>query len=437
MKMTSFQIILLAVFGSLAIVGVLIFAFAVGRSGNDSVGAVTMWGTLDENTFSTLLRQFSDKDPSFLQVKYAQKDAGTYDTDLTRAIAGGKGPDLFLLRQDYAFKNADQLLVIPYEGASYSISKADFQSRFVDAAAPFLGDKGVLAVPFLADPLVLYWNKDILSTHGFAQPPQYWDELPGMVAAITKKNDAGQLTLSAIALGEYGNVDNAKDILALMIVQVGGTITASDGNGKLTPALGGNTTASIGAAEKALDFYTGFANPARPATYTWNRSLPGSRAAFAGGGSALYIGYASEDPLIKKMNPNLNFAVAKVPQIRAASTSIDVARVWGLAVPRNAKNPAGAIQMAYFLASSANATNAARAFSIPSVRRDVLAKKADGDMGVFQDEVIMAHAWVDPDPIATEGIFKTMIEDTTSGAVPLLSEVVQHAEQQLSRLIGF
>ncbi|MBI2030406.1 extracellular solute-binding protein, partial [Candidatus Kaiserbacteria bacterium] len=337
--MTSFQMVLLAVFAASAVTGVLIFAFAVGKTSSSSIGALTIWGTLDGQEFSTLLRQFADKDSNFLQVTYVQKDATTYDADLTRAIASGTGPDLFLLRHDYAYRTAEQIWIIPYTGASYAVSRSQFETSFTDVAMPFLGEKGVLAIPFLADPLVLYWNKDVLSTYGYAEPPKYWDELPDMIATITKKNDAGQIVLSAIPLGEYANINNAKDILSMMILQVGGVITTYE-NGKLAPALEGHSAASLGATEKSLDFYTSFANPSNPKTYTWNRSLPTSRAAFAGGASALYLGYASEDALIKKMNPNLNFAVAKVPQIRTAPVSINVARVYGFAIPRNAKNPA-------------------------------------------------------------------------------------------------
>ncbi len=435
MKMTSFQIVLLAVFAASAVTGVLIFAFAVGKTSTSSVGALTIWGTLDGQEFSTLLRQFSDKDSNFLQVTYVQKDAATYDADLTRAIASGTGPDLFLLRHDYAVRTADQIWIIPYTGATYAVSRSQFEASFVDVASPFLGEKGVLAIPFLADPLVLYWNKDILSTYGFAEPPKYWDELPNMIATITKKNDAGQIVLSAIPLGEYANINNAKDILSMMILQVGGVITTYE-NGKLAPALEGHSAASLGATEKSLDFYTSFANPSNPKTYTWNRSLPTSRSAFAGGAAALYIGYASEDALIKKMNPNLNFSVAKIPQIRTAPVAIDVARVYGFAIPRNAKNPAGSLTLAYFLASTENVRAASTVFSIPSVRRDVLGKGADGNMKVYEAGVIMGRSWVDPDPIATDDIFKNMIEDTTSGAVPLLSDAIQRAQQQLNRIFG-
>lgn len=434
MKSSAFQIILLAVFAALAVVGVLIFAFAVGSTKGNSVGPLVIWGTLDGSSFSTLLRQLSDSNDAFLAVSYVQKDPTTFEADLTQAIASGTGPDLFVLRQDYAVLDTPKIQPIPYTGAG-SLPRSQFESTFIDVASPFLGEKGVLAVPFLVDPLVLYWNKDILNTYGFAQPPQYWDQTPAMVASITKKGEAGTIVLSAIPMGEYANVDNAKDILSLLILQAGGLITTYD-NGKLTPVIAGTVGNSLGATEKALDFYTSFANPSRDASYTWNRSLPGSRASFAAGASALYVGFASENALIHKMNPNGNFAIARIPQIRNVATAIDVARVYGFAIPRNAKNPSGSLTLAYTLASSANTAIAAGLFAIPPARRDVLAKGADGDMGVFETEAIRAHTWVDPDPLATADIFKAMIENTTSGSVPLLTDAVQRAQQQMNHLFG-
>lgn len=434
MKGTAFQIILLAIFAALAVVGVLIFAFAVGNTKGNSVGPLVIWGTLDGQSFSTLLRQLSDTNDAFLQVSYVQKDPATFESELTQAIASGTGPDLFLLRQDYAVLDMPKIAPIPYTGAG-ALPRSQFESTFVDVAAPFLGEKGVLAVPFLVDPLVLYWNKDLLNTYGFAQPPQYWDQTPAMVASITKRNDAGAIVLSAIPMGEYANVDNAKDILSLLILQAGGLITAYD-NGKLVPVIAGTVGNTLGATEKALDFYTSFANPSRDASYTWNRSLRSSRATFAAGESALYIGYASEHDLIKNMNPNLNFAIAKMPQIRSAATTIGTARVYGFAIPRNAKNTAGSLTLAYTLASSANATVAAGLFAIAPARRDVLALGAEGDMGIFELEAIRAHTWVDPDPVATEAVFKAMIENTTSGSVPLLTDAVGRAQQQMSRIFG-
>src|SRR6185436_20849718 len=175
-KLSVFQISLLAGFGALAVAGVLIFAFAIGGTTQSSVGPVTIWGTLDGNAFAAVIRQSAETNPALAQVTYVQKDPASFESDLTKALASGTGPDLFLLRQDQAYKDQGQIAVIP----SSAVSQSQFESTFIQAASPFFSSQGALAIPLLADPLVLYWNKDMLASGGFSQAPTYWDQLFGI-----------------------------------------------------------------------------------------------------------------------------------------------------------------------------------------------------------------------------------------------------------------
>ena len=429
-RMSLFQIVLVATFGAVAVAAVLIFALAVGGNSASTVGTVTIWGTLDQGAFNTVIRQGVEAEPRLAQVSYVQKDADSYINDLTNALAAGQGPDMFLLRQDYAYAEATKVIPIP----STSLSVTQFQNTFVDAANPFIAESGVLAVPLGVDPLVLYWNKDMLSTSGFSKPPQYWDELYDMARRITVKNNSGAITKSAVAFGEYVNVDNAKDILSLLILQAGGQITTRDQTGKIIPALAPRTGDTTQAAPSALRFFTEFSDPSKE-DYTWNRARPDARQSFAANDLALYVGYASEQPLVRRMNPNLNFAVAPIPQIRGAATAIDTGRVYGFAIPKTAKNPMGAITVAYLLAASDMSSSLSVALGIPSARRDVLALPAQGDDELFNKQAIIVRTWVDPDPKETERIFRGMIENTTSGA-SLLTEAVQRADQEMAHLLG-
>ena len=70
-------------------------------------------------------------------------------------------------------KDAGKVAVIPFS----ALSQSQFENAFIEAAAPYIGQGGVLGIPISADPLVLYWNKDMLASGGFSQPPQYWDQL--------------------------------------------------------------------------------------------------------------------------------------------------------------------------------------------------------------------------------------------------------------------
>ena len=429
MRLSVFQIVVLCSFGALGVAGALIFALLVGRASTESIGSVVIWGTLDERAFTPLLRQLSDEDGRLRQVSYVPKQPETFERELADALASGTGPDLFVIRQDSAEKNSSKILPIPYT----SLSAEQFKDTFIEAAEPYLGSEGVLAVPFLVDPLLLYWNRDMLSSAGFPQPPAYWDEVFGMATKITKRSQTNTIEKSAIAFGEYQNVNNAKDILAMLMLQAGSPIMFRDSEA-LTPALVSRQGDTRQPVESAVRYFTDFANPVK-AHYSWNRSLPESRAAFAAGDLALYVGYASEDPLIRRINPNINYAPALIPQIRDGDRFTTYGRVYAFAVPRAARNPQGALTVAYLLASARSSELFAVALGFPSARRDVLAKPVTGKDDLFNRQAIISRAWSDPSPERTELIFREMIESVTSGSARL-SEAVQRAEQAMRELLS-
>src|SRR3989344_8688910 len=143
MKTSIFQIVLLSVFGAFAAAGVLIFALAVG--GNDEsqvIGKGAIWGTLDQTTFDGVLERMMQVDPSLTGVTYVQKDSVVFDQELTNALAERRGPDMYVVSSDEAMKNEAKVNVTPYE----VVSKKQFKDTFVDAANPFLGRGGIVAI---------------------------------------------------------------------------------------------------------------------------------------------------------------------------------------------------------------------------------------------------------------------------------------------------
>ena len=430
-NLSAFQLILLIVFGALGIIGVLIFALAVGESGEGSIGEVEIWGTLDGEVFSEVIARAGDADPNLKGVTYAEKDPVTYESELTNALAVGRGPDIFILRQDYVMQNAGKVIPFPFS----SLTSAQFQSAYADAGSPYLTSVGVLALPILADPLVLYWNRDILSAGGVAKPPSFWDEVLSIAqnAKINVHNVSGGVVKSAVALGEYSNVDNAKDILSALILQSGGDITKNDGAGNLAPSLVPQSGAGGRGAESALRFFTQFADPSKD-YYSWNRGLQSSRQGFSAGDLALYIGFASEEPIIRSMNPNLSFSAAPMPQVREGGRTVNTARVYALAVSRAAKNPAGAGIAAGLLSSPEISKNLSAALGMSSALRDVLAAPAEGNVLLANREVLIARSWIDPDPVKTSGIFRDMIERVSSGRMQV-ADSVQRANEELGGIL--
>lgn len=433
-KSSTFQLILLVVFGAVGVAGVLIFALAVGGGSSNTTGSVRIWGQLDGTAFTSVIRKLAEEDNELMQTTYEQKDPSSYESDITNALANGEGPDLFVIRSDYAIKNSGKAMLIPYA----SLAASQYQSVYASAANPYLLPNGIVALPLLIDPLVMYWNRDMLAAAGFSKPPQVWADISTshMAEKITKRDSAGIIKKSLIAFGEYQNVPNAKEILSLLILQAGGQITTRDSTGNLTPALStknnANTTLSL-ATESALRFYTEFADPSK-ANYSWNRAQPDARTAFAAGDVALYIGFASEAPLITRMNPNTNFAIAPIPQIDN-ERAIDIGRAYALAVSRTSRNQSGAINVAYRLASASSTTAFSAAFGMPSARNDVLNIPQKGVDEVFRRSAIISRAWIDPDSEKTAEVFRAMIEDTVSGA-QIPSAAISRADQAIAQLLG-
>lgn len=432
-RLSVFQAVLLSVFGAIAIISVLIFAFLTARGNANQTGRVEIWGTLDATIFQATLRGLADTETHFAAVTYIEKDPATYGKELADALSSGKGPDLFLMRQDAILIDGGKALPIPLT----SLSERDFASIYADGASTFFTPEGALGAPLLIDPLILYWNKDMLAGAGYAEPPRFWDQIYDMANTITRRDQANTIEKSAIAFGEYRNVPHAKTIVSMLVMQAGGQVTAIDRTGRLAPILargGVDRQNAQPPAESALRFYTEFSNPAKN-DYSWNRSMRDAQGAFAAGDLALYIGLASEEPLLRRINPNLNFAVAQMPQVRGGDKVVDGGYVYAVVTTRTSKNQRGALTVASLLTGKSANAALSRAYGLAPARRDLLSEPFDGNLGLVKKQAIIVRSWLDPDPGKTDTIFRDMIEGVTTGALRL-SEAVQRADQQMSNALG-
>lgn len=438
-RISTFQIVLLSVFAALAVAAVIIFSFFLSKSSSNAVGAVSIWGTFDQASVQKAIDDLSTVHPDLQGARYTQKPSATYEADLTEAFASGTGPDLFFLSEDQAYQQKSRVNIITPE----ALTRSQFENSFIDGALPFLATEGTIGLPLLADPLVMYWNKDLLAASGESQPPQYWDQLYGFAQKVTKRSDDGSVQTSAISFGTFDNVDHAKEIMSLLIFQAGGSVTMYDTNGRLLSALLSDNPSGGGltAAPAAVRFFTEFADSSK-ADYSWNRSLPESIRAFEAGKLALYIGLASEKAAIQNANPNLNFGMAPVPQIRGASTLANSGVIYGVAVAKNARNPFGGFAVAALMAAADFSASLSQATGLTSARRDLVERArtqanpslAPSESNIIANGTIQMRTWVDPNPQKTSDIFRAMIEETTSGAL-LLNEAISRAEQQINSLI--
>ncbi len=415
----KFQYILVSFFGVMAVISVIVFANAPASSDDPALagasGKVYVWGTYPIAGVNEVFQKMNDKYRDSFQVEYQYHDPKTFDRDIVEALASGRGPDVLLLPDNLVLRHSDKIEQIPY----VSLPQLTFQSMFIQAGEVYMRQSGVVAVPYAIDPIVMYWNRDLFDNASITVVPTFWDEFLTITPKLTIRDPKTQeITQSAIAFGEYANVANAKDILAMLFLQTGDPIVRMTPQGipygDLVRQEGEFVTPDQDVIS-ALRYYMDFSNPLKN-IYTWSRALPNSRDQFLTGGLAVYFGYASEYKVLKEKNPHLNFVAAPVPQTRGTDVQITFARMHGFAVLKSSSNKSTAFIAVQKLMEPEFSGAFAAAYSLPPVRRDLLnVQQTDAAMSVFYDSAIRARTWLDPKPEATDGLFRTAIESISSG----------------------
>ena len=426
----NFQIIILVLFIVAAVLGVLIFSGAIPlgnqTSNNNVQGTVTLWGTVKSQILFPILEDFNRANPTFV-VKYVEKSPDTFDNDLLEALAGGVGPDLFFISDDLAYKYSNKIYTIPYQ--SFPVNT--FKNTFIGAGEVFLTSKGVLAFPLAVDPMMMYYNRSILDANGIAYPPAYWDEFANLTSLLTQKDSRGAITKSTVAMGHFSNVLHAKDILATLFMQAGNSIV-SEKNGSFISVLDkSDKKYDLGS---ILKFYTDFADPLKD-VYSWNKSFSNSRDVFSAENLAFYFGYASELQSLVNKNPNQNFLVTAIPQIRNSNFKMTSARVTGIAISSFSKNFNTAFIAAGLMANSDFASKFASSLGISPARRDLLkSMPTDAYLPTFYASAFFARSWLDPSPKGTNDIFRGMVEKVLSNSMSV-TQAISDASAKLGLLL--
>jgi ABC-type glycerol-3-phosphate transport system substrate-binding protein len=415
----NFQIILIVIFMAAGVFGLLVFADIIKIGNNKSEvgsgGTVVLWGTEKSQLVSKSIDDFNKANPTFI-VKYVQKYPETFDRDLLEALATGTGPDMFFLSNDLAYKYSNKIYTIPY--ASYPL--ATFKNNFAKAGEVFLNSKGMVAFPMVIDPLVLYYNRSTLDANNIIYPPATWDELRAMVPIITKKDDTSKIIKSTVAMGQFSNVLYAKDILLTLFMQLGNKIVIEKDGTYFSALSADDVKYDLGS---PLKFYTDFTNPL-DSLYSWNRSLPNSRDSFSAENLAFYFGFASELPSLVSKNPNQNFMVAPVPQIKDTNTKVTYANVTGISIASSSKNFNTAFTAASLMATGDFASSYAKAIGMVPARRDLLAvKQTDSYSPIFYSSALIGTSWLDPSTSDTDNIFRKMIDEVLSNSMTPLESI--------------
>lgn len=443
-KLLNFKNILLGVGIFAVIIALLGFSGKLPIFNNTSTqklsGTVNVWGTIPAESMSYFVDSF-DKEAKTYSMQYTEVPYSQINQKLTTALADGVAPDLIIAPSDIVLSNISRVFPVSVS----TMPETNFRNQFIDMSSMLISiPYGYLGLPVSVDPLVLYYNRDILSTNGFTNPPTTWSDLYNYNNKITRLDESGDPTLSTIAFGTYDNVPHITDIIMAMIMQQGqipaSPVTVNDANGSKIAyqILLDNSSSENGISplNSALSFTKDFADRQKP-TYNWNAKSNNALQEFISGNLAFYIGYASESGYIKSANQKLYFDYTYLPQISGSNTTATFGRLYTIFMLRtspNASTNSLAYQVMVSLATGPFSQNLVGVTGgISALKSNIVASMSSGDQGaeIFGNSALISKNFYDLHRENLEVLMREAIrkvyngEATTAEASKTLADTLQ------------
>lgn len=435
----------------------------------DAAKSVTleMWGVVDDlDVYQPILNDYRKLHPN-VTINYRRLRLEEYESELLNAMAEDRGPDLFMIHNDWTDKYLSKIVAMPAttkvasrivtgtikKESTYvlqsenSITLKTFKDQFADAvqkdvirqintstdADTVTLQEKIMGLPVGMDTMALYYNKDLLNAAGIPNPAETWTDFQEQAKKLTKLNAQGEIIQSAAGIGTAFNVERAADLVTLLMMQNGAEMTKPE-SGDVTFHVipQGLQDREIAPGLQALGFYTDFANPNKE-TYTWNDRQPNSLDAFLQGRAAYFFGYSYHLPDIRARAPRIHLGISKVPQIEGNPIK-NFPNYWLWAVSKKTKSSDIAWNLLNFMIKPDESKKALDIAKRPAARKSQLsAQLEDEDVGVFASQVLTAASWYrGKDPQGMEDALLGMINEVVAG-VSSLPDAANIAVQKISQ----
>jgi multiple sugar transport system substrate-binding protein len=349
-------------------------------SNTAQITTLTYWGLWeDSQILKEVIAGFESKNPT-IKIDYRKQSHRDYRERLQQAIASGNGPDIFRYHVAWVQMLSAELSAMP----STVMTATEYKQVFYPTAYNNLQVGGnIVGIPLMYDGLALFYNKEMLKTANI-DVPTTWAELRTAANKLTvpanvSERQNGNITRAGLAIGNAGNVDHFSDILALLIIQNGGN-----------PAEAGSQYV-----KDAITFYTNFIKQDK----IWSDRLANSTTAFAKGDVAMIFAPSWRVHDIKNLNPNLDFAVARLPQLDIQKPAA-WATFWAEGVNTKSKNKDAAWSFLKYLSTPEvlrkfyNDASQYRAFGEIYPRTDMVEElKSNELVGAYLADAPIAKSW--------------------------------------------
>ena len=401
-----FSFVLIGAFFSVILTG-------CGKSStsNSSSKEIVVWSFEDEDVWKTIARNFASSNKDYTINYQKQTFDANYENRVLNSMLSGKGPDVWAMPNDWVYRHKDKLAPMPSElTKTYKV-----KDKFVESMqeSVIFDDKLYSLAPSI-EPLSLYYNPKLLSSRQseltdnnkdkdqvktinalFNTIPKTWTDFTELTKLITKKDSAGNITLSGVAMGT-SKVSYSQDILYLLMLQNDTQILSTDMQlARFNLPISSELNTDI-PGKSAMDFYTSFANPSSP-NYSWNNNLGSEIDAFANGKVAFIVGYTSLQKTLLEKYPQTQYKRAYMPQLSSDKDKIvDYAKFSAFGVNKLSNNINASWKLITSLVdnSSGDYSSSTRTYtSIKSTNTEIKFEDRDGT-NPDKLELLTAHSLV-------------------------------------------
>lgn len=402
---------------------------------------ITIWDSFDnEETFSEIFKEYQSENKD-IEIKYVKKDPKNFEEESINAFAGGNGPDIWVIPNNWLPKHHDKLLPLEEKTLDEKHKKTNdevYKNIFLPVAyQDNVIDGKVYGMPFFVDSLSLFYNSALISNkvqeyskshpdedlekigNLLSSPPKTWQGLDEFIKYYGE---------GAIALGDGKKVERSADILTALMLQYGAKMTSDD----KTSAMFHTSTDVFGdipyPGTKAMQFYTSFTQKDSP-RYTWTNKQ-NSYQAFVKNEVAMMVDWSQNLASIRKAaGDSINIEVTSFPQVKDTSNPVDVAYYQTWTVPKTSKNA----QRAWDLINQMVTANLHAKYLAKTGLANSRKDEIEGSTDFIDVQNKIAQSWYNPDSTKIEGIFKAAVDQVLAGQNP--QTVLDGASAQVTKLL--
>ncbi len=398
---------------------------------------LTYWGVWDTpEQLDSLIKAYQSSHPT-IKVQYRNFRYDEYEAKLSEALWEDRLPDVFAIPAAWLREYQDRLepmpksVQIPVKQVQGTVKKEeitslqtinslsvnDIKRQYVQVVYDnVVLDNKIYGLPYTMDTLVTFYNLDLLTRAGIAEPIVDFHDLDAQTPKLSKIGTDNKIYQSAVALGAADNIPRYFDILSSIMME----------NGVEMKGPSFSPTREKESADRflsALNFYLAFSDQTKQA-FSWTPDLPNAFEQFAEGKLAYFFGYSYHADELRKRGVAFEWDIANFPQARGSSGTKYYANYWVNVVPKKAKNKDAAWNFVQSTAGESLVKDYLQENNKPTALRSLIDDQLqDEDIRVFASQVLTADNWYQGYDInAAEQYLANLINGLQSGELVLDKE---------------